>query len=50
MVRPWKPPEKAMTAGALGVVARDLDRIFDRLGAGIQEQRLLREVARAPAR
>ena len=33
-VRPWKPPEKAMTRGALRVEARDLDRVLDRLGAG----------------
>ena len=40
-VRPWKPPEKAMTAERLRVEARDLDGVLHRLRAGGEEDRLL---------
>ena len=46
---------KTTTAGAAGRGAGDLDRVLDRLGAGVEEQRLLllararRQLAEAPA-
>jgi hypothetical protein len=44
-VRPWKPPEKAITAERL-VWSRDLDGVLDGLGTRTQEHRLLGEIAR----
>ena len=41
-VRPWKAPLKGDDARALGVIARNLDGVLDRLGAGGKQDRLLR--------
>jgi len=45
-VRPWKAPSKQMTAGRFRVGARELDRVLDRLGAGVEERRLRRAAER----
>ena len=39
-VRPWNAPSKAITAGRRVYEARELDRVLDRLGAGVEEGRL----------
>ena len=39
-MRPWNAPSNAITAGPLGVEAGELDRVLDRLGAGVEERRL----------
>jgi len=43
---PVKTAGECDHGGALGVIARDLDGIFDSLGAGIQEHGLFRCIAR----
>ena len=45
-VRPWKPPGEGDDRGALGMEARDLDRVLDGLRAGAQEDGFLRRLAR----
>ena len=40
-VRPWKPRSNVITRVTTGVVARDLDGVLDRLGAGVDQERLL---------
>ena len=39
-MRPWKARSKTITPGAAGGGAGDLDRVLDRLRAGVDEQRL----------
>ena len=47
-VRPWNAPSNAITAGPLRVRARELDRVLDRLRAGVEERRLRRPGDRRP--
>ena len=45
-MRPWKARSKTTTAGASRRGAGDLDRVLDRLGAGVEEHGLRRGLAR----